>query len=248
MLPSLQRLPWCYADTRQLTAFLMFSYHSAQDFTIALTTVFCDRQLTSTLSLAVITTLSSTRDCTFIISASLIPGTKGGNSCLLVAMAIQETKVQISGTMTGQKRKYLCSGISLTVFRSAPSPLLIILGELHLTYWGQEFLLWCNRIGSLSAALGRKFSPNPGTVGERILCCYHFGLDLQLWLRNLIPGPGTPYATEHPKKKKIIIQDKLRLAESTKCSMAYWDFPDASSPNHGLHDCQITPGAPKSAP
>lgn len=40
-----------------------------------------------------------------------------GGSGLLVALLIQETKGQISGTMTSQKRKYVCSGRFLTVFR-----------------------------------------------------------------------------------------------------------------------------------
>ena len=55
-----------------------------------------------------------------------------------------------------------------------------------------SFLLWCDRIGSVSAAPGRRFNPWAGTVGS-------------MWpqLRCRTPGLRTPYAAGQPDKKKM---------------------------------------------
>lgn len=65
--------------------------------------------------------LSLTRDCvlTLIITVCPVPGFEV-DSRLLVALLIQETKVQIQGTITGQKGKFLFCGRFLMVFRSDP--------------------------------------------------------------------------------------------------------------------------------
>ena len=59
-----------------------------------------------------------------------------------------------------------------------------------------EFLLWCEGVGSISAALRCRFDPSPTqVVKDRVL--------LQLWCHkcgsDLIPGLGTPHAVEWQK-------------------------------------------------
>ena len=53
----------------------------------------------------------------------------------------------------------------------------------------REFLLWCHRNSSVSAEPGRRFHPRPTQWVNRIHCSNHS------WGLDLIPGPGTPYAS-----------------------------------------------------
>ena len=63
-----------------------------------------------------------------------------------------------------------------------------------------EFLLWCNGIGSVSAAAGHRFwSPVQYSVLRIWRCCRSISHSCGL---DLTPGLGTPYASEQPKRKK----------------------------------------------
>ena len=62
-------------------------------------------------------------------------------------------------------------------------------------FW--EFLLWCNGISSISGVQGHRFHPQPSTwVKDPVLS------GLSNCGSDLIPGLGTPYASEWPKKRK----------------------------------------------
>ena len=65
-----------------------------------------------------------------------------------------------------------------------------------------EFLLWCNRIGNVSAAPRHRFNPQH-SIGS-ILYCHRYSIGHNYGL-DLLPGPGTPYAARWPKKKKNTI-------------------------------------------
>lgn len=67
-------------------------------------------------------------------------------------------------------------------------------------------LLWCslwhNGIGNVLGALGRKFNPWPGMVGLRMQYCCGCSIGHNC-SSDPIPGPGTPYALEWPRKKSF---------------------------------------------
>ena len=69
----------------------------------------------------------------------------------------------------------------------------------------KEFLLWHNGISSISAVPGCRFNPWPHTVDWRIHRCHSCGVGCN-YSSALIPGPGTPYAMEQPRKNKLYVK------------------------------------------
>ena len=63
-----------------------------------------------------------------------------------------------------------------------------------------EFPLGLNGIGSISAAAGRRFDLQSGTMGQRIQGCHSCGISRNCG-SDLIPVLETPYAEGWPKKR-----------------------------------------------
>ena len=74
----------------------------------------------------------------------------------------------------------------------------------------EEFLLWCNGIGRVLAALGCEFDPWHSGLG--IWHCHSCSLGCNCAL-DLIPGLRTPYAVGRPRIKGKKKRERERRGE-----------------------------------
>lgn len=86
-------------------------------------------------------------------------------------------------------------------FASARKSKLDCIKKLPLKCIVLEFPLWYTRINSVFAVLGRRLDPGLAQWVKRI---QHCGVGHNRSL-DLIHGPGTPYVTGQPKRKKKVL-------------------------------------------